>query len=70
LGQSKGGKIVVKENNMLTTALGIPWAYDQNNMTAGERGLILLQDVHLWESPVFRAPLRITSENDRRKLNA
>jgi catalase len=42
--QSKGGKIVSKENKILTTAFGIPVADDQNSVTAGERGPVLLQD--------------------------
>jgi hypothetical protein len=42
--QSKGGKIVGKENKTLTTAFGIPVADDQNSVTAGESGPVLLQD--------------------------
>jgi catalase len=42
LAQSKGGKIVSKENKFLTTAFGIPVADNQNTMTAGERGPVLL----------------------------
>jgi catalase len=33
----------------LTTAFGIPVADDQNSLTAGERGPVLMQDVHLLE---------------------
>ncbi len=33
----------------LTTAFGIPVGDDQNSLTAGERGPILMQDVHLLE---------------------
>ena len=33
----------------MTTAFGIPVADDQNSLTAGERGPILMQDVHLLE---------------------
>lgn len=33
----------------LTTAFGIPVGNDQNSMTAGERGPVLIQDVHLLE---------------------
>jgi catalase len=33
----------------LTTAFGIPVGNDQNSMTAGERGPVLMQDVHLLE---------------------
>jgi catalase len=32
-----------------TTAFGIPVAEDQNSLTAGERGPVLMQDVHLLE---------------------
>ncbi|CAG1006766.1 partial catalase, partial [Methanosarcinales archaeon] len=35
--------------NKLTTAFGIPVADDQNSLTAGERGPVLMQDVHLLE---------------------
>jgi catalase len=33
----------------LTTAFGIPVSDDQNSLTAGERGPVLMQDVHLLE---------------------
>jgi catalase len=33
----------------MTTALTIPVADDQNSLTAGERGPVLMQDVHLLE---------------------
>jgi catalase len=33
--------------NKLTTAFGIPVADDQNSLSAGERGPVLMQDVHL-----------------------
>jgi catalase len=33
----------------MTTAFGIPVADDQNSLTAGERGPVLMQDVHLLE---------------------
>jgi catalase len=38
-----------KKDNTLTTAFGIPVADDQNSFTAGERGPVLMQDVHLLE---------------------
>ena len=37
------------QNKKLTTAFGIPVADDQNSLTAGERGPVLIQDVHLLE---------------------
>jgi catalase len=37
------------QNKKLTTAFGIPVADDQNSLTAGERGHVLMQDVHLLE---------------------
>jgi catalase len=40
---------MTKENKTLTTAFGIPVADDQNSFTAGERGPVLMQDVHLLE---------------------
>jgi hypothetical protein len=43
LAPNKGGKIVSQENKTLTTAFGILVADDQNSMTAGERGAVLLQ---------------------------
>lgn len=38
-----------KNRKKLTTAFGIPVADDQNSLTAGERGPLLMQDVHLLE---------------------
>ena len=38
-----------KKKNILTTAFGIPVDDDQNSKTAGERGPILMEDVHLLE---------------------
>jgi catalase len=38
-----------KPQNRLTTAFGAPVADDQNSMTAGNRGPLLLQDTHLLE---------------------
>ena len=37
------------QEKKLTTAFGIPVADDQNSLTAGERGAVLMQDVHLLE---------------------
>ncbi|MCZ7396294.1 MAG: catalase [Candidatus Methanoperedens sp.] len=37
------------QEKKLTTAFGIPVADDQNSLTAGERGPVLMQDVHLLE---------------------
>jgi catalase len=37
------------EHKTLTTADGIPVADNQNSLTAGERGPILMQDFHLME---------------------
>ncbi len=37
------------QKKKLTTAFGIPVADDQNSLTAGERGPVLMQDVHLLE---------------------
>jgi catalase len=38
-----------EKRKKLTTAFGIPVADDQNSMTAGEQGPVLMQDVHLLE---------------------
>lgn len=40
---------MTKKKKTLTTAFGIPVPDDQNSMTAGERGPVLMQDVHLLE---------------------
>ena len=40
---------MTKEKDTLTTAFGIPVADDQNSLTAGARGPVLMQDVHLLE---------------------
>jgi catalase len=44
-GVSRSGQ----EKKTLTTTFGIPVADDHNSLTAGPRGLILMQDVHLLE---------------------
>lgn len=38
-----------EKKNTLTTAFGIPVGDDQNSLTAGERGPVLMQDIHLIE---------------------
>ncbi|HSV30695.1 MAG TPA: catalase, partial [Atribacteraceae bacterium] len=38
-----------EENKRLTTAFGIPVADDQNSLTAGSQGPVLMSDVHLLE---------------------
>jgi len=40
---------MAEKKKTLTTAFGIPVADDQNSLTAGERGPVLMQDVHLLE---------------------
>jgi catalase len=40
---------MTKGKKTLTTAFGIPVADDQNSLTAGARGPVLMQDVHLLE---------------------
>ena len=40
---------MTKGKKTLTTAFGIPVSDDQNSLTAGKRGPILMQDVHLLE---------------------
>jgi len=40
---------MTKEKDTLTTAFGIPVADDQNSLTAGARGPVLMQDAHLLE---------------------
>jgi len=40
---------MVEQKKKYTTAFGIPVAEDQNSLTAGERGPVLIQDVHLLE---------------------
>ena len=37
------------EHNSITTAEGIPVSDNQNSLTAGDRGPILMQDFHLME---------------------
>ena len=36
-----------KPSKVLTPGFGIPVGDDQNSLTAGERGPVLMQDVHL-----------------------
>jgi catalase len=40
---------MAKSKETLTTSFGIPIPDDQNSMTAGDRGPVLMQDVHLLE---------------------
>ncbi len=40
---------MVENKSKYTTAFGIPVGEDQNSLTAGERGPVLMQDVHLLE---------------------
>jgi catalase len=40
---------MAKQKKALTTAFGIPVPDDQNSLTAGKRGPVLMQDVHLLE---------------------
>ncbi len=40
---------MTENKDRLTTAFGIPVAEDQNSLTAGERGPVLIQDMHLIE---------------------
>jgi len=40
---------MTKEKKTLTTAFGIPVSDDQNSLTAGARGPVLMQDAHLLE---------------------
>ena len=42
-------KLEIKMKKKLTTAFGIPVADDQNSLTAGKRGPVLMQDAHLLE---------------------
>src|SRR6267378_305417 len=42
-------EITMPDNNDLTTAAGIPVADNQNSLTAGPRGPLLMQDFHLIE---------------------
>jgi catalase len=44
LAPSKGGRTVRQENKILTAAFEIPVADNQNSMTAGEGGPVLLRD--------------------------
>jgi catalase len=45
---------MAKTKKTLTTAFGIPVANDLNSMTAGERGPVLMQDVHLFVKTKIR----------------
>jgi catalase len=47
--KKKHVKKKAKSGKKLTTAFGIPVADDQNSLTAGERGPVLMQDAHLLE---------------------
>jgi len=45
---------MAKTTKRLTTAFGIPVANNLNSMTAGERGPVLMQDVHLFVKTKIR----------------
>jgi catalase len=45
----KGRRDMEEQKKRYTTAFGIPVAEDQNSLTAGERGPVLIQDMHLLE---------------------
>ena len=49
MGKRERRRRMVEQKNKYTTAFGIPVAEDQNSLTAGERGPVLIQDVHLLE---------------------
>jgi len=40
---------MAKDKKKLTTSFGIPVDNDLNSVTAGEKGPVLIQDVHLTE---------------------
>lgn len=58
-----------KKKETLATAAGIPVADNQNALTAGERGPVLLQDWQLFEKHAHfnreRIPERISGDADR-----
>jgi catalase len=62
---------MTKEKDTLTTAFGIPVADDQNSLTAGPRGPVLMQDVHLLEKLAHfgreRIPFHSTTVDEIRK---
>lgn len=47
MGNAKNKEIKARKSKTLTTAFRIPVGDDQNSQTAGERGPLLMQDVHL-----------------------
>ena len=49
MSKTKGKEMKIRESKTLTTAFGIPVADDQNSLTAGERGPVFMQDIHLLE---------------------
>ncbi len=49
MGETRLSNTKEKPSKVLTTAFGIPVGDDQNSLTAGERGPVLVQDVHLLE---------------------
>ena len=51
----------MSDREKLTTATGCPIADNQNSLTAGDRGPLLMQDVHLLEQKTELQP----GENSR-----
>eukprot|EP00898_Chlorokybus_atmophyticus_P008766 jgi/Chlat1/8891/Chrsp92S00688 len=66
VGKAGGGEWYVEDNETLTTAAGVPVGDNQNSLTAGPGGPILLQDFHLYEKNVHfnreRIPPRVVHE--------
>jgi catalase len=48
-GKKEMRKDMVEDKKNYTTTFGIPVGEDQNSLTAGERGPVLIQDMHLLE---------------------
>jgi len=52
----KGGLITLEKKKKLTTAAGVPVPDNQNAITAGPRGPMLMQDVLYQEQPEYKDP--------------
>jgi catalase len=63
-------KVSMSEKNTLTTAAGIPVGDNQNALSAGRRGPLLVQDWQLFEKHAHFNHERITSVSSTPKAPA
>ena len=63
-------EVLIMNDKTLTTSTGIPVGDDQNTITAGERGPVLIQDFQRGVAIFAKACFGHPSPSKRQKLNA